>query len=389
MSEPGAEKMLEALRRQPANLTCCNCMAVSKHGHGAVVMSVSGEPLGIFVCHTCKSASQSFSLLCKSVTMSYWKKSEVAKIKAGGNARVRSTWHAKLNDAERPQPGVSLQAAKDFVKACYLDRRWYDASAARAPATTTTTTTTPATTPAAALPPPTSAARRVPRPPSSGSAAKLSPPKPMAKPAPARPAPVAPPPAPQKEIEKTAPPAPPTLDLLSFDDTAPSEEPATPAPDFFDAFAPAAAPPAAAAVPAAAATHPTLDLFAGLDAKPQQTQQNRAQSVPDLTEVPMAQATRGQSSPHLAALTQNTNPGLLSPQQQQQLYFQQQQLQMQQQQQLQWAAMHNQMYANNFYSAPAAYGAPQKAYHQGTAPVDVTSNANSGNAISGMMWGTR
>ncbi|KAJ8601675.1 hypothetical protein CTAYLR_007456 [Chrysophaeum taylorii] len=125
-SDPQAEKDLEALRRLPGNKACANCGVLAAHGHGAVVM-----PFATFVCHTCKSAHQSFSHLCKSVSMSFWTKPDVAKLRAGGNVVARSKWQAKLAEPLKPSP--TLSAAKDFVRECYVQRRWYDDAAVLAP----------------------------------------------------------------------------------------------------------------------------------------------------------------------------------------------------------------------------------------------------------------
>ena len=76
MSDPGAEKELDTLRKLPENKQCANCGVVAQHGHGAVVMTYA-----TFVCHTCKSSHQSFSHLCKSVSMSYWSAKEVKKLR--------------------------------------------------------------------------------------------------------------------------------------------------------------------------------------------------------------------------------------------------------------------------------------------------------------------
>ena len=87
---------LHRLRKLPANKACANCGVVSATGHGAAVMT-----FGIFVCHGCKSAHQSFSHLCKSVSMSYWSLAEVAKLRDGGNERARASWMARCSSAAR------------------------------------------------------------------------------------------------------------------------------------------------------------------------------------------------------------------------------------------------------------------------------------------------
>ena len=123
-SEPGAEKALDKLKKLPHNLKCANCQAFAQHGHGAVVMKY-----GIFVCHTCKSAHQSYSHLCKSVTMSFWTHKEVDQLRKGGNKRARATYLATMDPSNAIKPGVSLQAAKTFVALAYNEKLWYQEGA--------------------------------------------------------------------------------------------------------------------------------------------------------------------------------------------------------------------------------------------------------------------
>ena len=126
-SEPGAEKALDKLKKLPHNLKCANCQAFAQHGHGAVVMKY-----GIFVCHTCKSAHQSYSHLCKSVTMSFWTHKEVDQLRKGGNKRARATYLANMDPSNAIKPGVSLQAAKTFVALAYNEKLWYQEGAVEA-----------------------------------------------------------------------------------------------------------------------------------------------------------------------------------------------------------------------------------------------------------------
>ena len=121
MSEAGAEKALDELRKLPENKQCANCGVVAQHGHGAVVMTFA-----TFVCHTCKSSHQSFSHLCKSVSMSYWTHKEVKKLRDGGNARCRSVFMGKMDESQGLRPGASLQATKDFVDRVYNKRAYFE-----------------------------------------------------------------------------------------------------------------------------------------------------------------------------------------------------------------------------------------------------------------------
>ena len=125
MSEAGAEDALKQLQLLAENKACANCTAQSAAGHGAVVMKANGAPLGIFVCHTCKSAHQSFSHYCKSVSQSYWKHDEVALIRAGGNERARATWMARCAPGGQLTPNAGAAAAKDFVQRCYNEKAFH------------------------------------------------------------------------------------------------------------------------------------------------------------------------------------------------------------------------------------------------------------------------
>lgn len=246
-SDPVAERELAKLKRLEANKACANCGVVAKHGHGAVCMAYA-----TFVCHTCKSAHQSYSHLCKSVSMSFWTKAEVSKLKNGGNARARAKWLARLGpsgSAVLPE-SPSLPQAKDFVRECYIERRWYDENvvvadeglSAKAPPSTTTRNK-PVASPATRLPkkivPPTT---RIP--------SKATPPAAVAA-APHKKE------VPAKAAEKPPPPPPPTLDLLTFEDvisepTPPHRPSSDQTSTFLDAFANPAAASTASDLPRAA-----------------------------------------------------------------------------------------------------------------------------------------
>lgn len=239
MSDPAAEKELEGLKRLAANKACANCGVVAPHGHGAVCMAYA-----TFVCHTCKSAHQSYSHLCKSVSMSFWSKAEVTKLRNGGNAKARSRWLAKLNDERLPQK-PSLQQAKDFVRDCYIEKRWYDESAATKKPAKAPTKAPGATQPQQPSPPPRSPCV----------AAKAISPGRIAAP----PTTTTTPPKTTNGVVKTA-------DLLTFDDARDAPAPPPPPPaqslELFDAFQmPRAEPPVeACSLQRAAPVDPVVSL---------------------------------------------------------------------------------------------------------------------------------
>ena len=81
----------------------------------------------IFVCSECKSAHQSFSHKCKSVTMSNWSLAEVEQLKAphGGNPANTATIFAKLpKDSDAYPTGCGPNEVKEFVNLAYNENKW-------------------------------------------------------------------------------------------------------------------------------------------------------------------------------------------------------------------------------------------------------------------------
>ena len=119
-SEPGAEAALAKLCRLPQNIKCADCQVVAPGGHGAVVMKY-----GIFVCHTCKSAHQSYSHLCKSVSQSFWTHKEVDQLRRGGNKQARASYLASMDPSNAINPDSNLVSRKTFVSLAYNENLWY------------------------------------------------------------------------------------------------------------------------------------------------------------------------------------------------------------------------------------------------------------------------
>ncbi len=117
---------LNKLRRIETNRHCGTCNAYDRLGFGAVCVKFQ-----IFVCSECKSAHQSYSHRCKSVTMSNWNQAEVEALmdaNNGGNAHNRATYLARLpHDSPLiPQKGGHPNDFKQFVQAVYNEGRWYN-----------------------------------------------------------------------------------------------------------------------------------------------------------------------------------------------------------------------------------------------------------------------
>ncbi|KAJ1632072.1 hypothetical protein T492DRAFT_868982 [Pavlovales sp. CCMP2436] len=130
----GAEKLLDQVRREPANKTCPNCLKEDKLGFDAVCFQFK-----TFICSTCKSAHQGYSHRCKSVRMSNWTKEEVDQLKAengGGNANCMAVWlgNIEAQGGRRPVVGAEDRFFKQFIDEAYNRSAFYKAGGM--PATT-------------------------------------------------------------------------------------------------------------------------------------------------------------------------------------------------------------------------------------------------------------
>jgi len=111
------------IRRLPHNKRCVNCDKESIAGHGDVCAKFQ-----TFVCHTCKSAHQSFSHRCKSISLSHWTPAEVNQLSdqaGGGNAITRLTWLGKLEGRLTLRPDDPLDKVKAFVNDAYNHHRYW------------------------------------------------------------------------------------------------------------------------------------------------------------------------------------------------------------------------------------------------------------------------
>merc|ERR1712107_675093 len=113
-------------------MICPNCCANSdRFGFSAVIV-----PFRTFVCNNCKSAHQSFSHRCKSVTMSNWTMEEVRVLEeasGGGNRIATLRWFAGL-PANEARLGLDAHhtVLKSFIDRAYNRKEWEGTPASRA-----------------------------------------------------------------------------------------------------------------------------------------------------------------------------------------------------------------------------------------------------------------
>ncbi|CAI5739564.1 unnamed protein product [Hyaloperonospora brassicae] len=137
---PAAEGAVHALKKLEANKTCVNCGAYNRFGHQNVC-----EKVRTFVCSSCKSAHQSFSMRVKSVSMSNWTMAQVDALRernGGGNARAARVWFGRWDESllRRPTKDDPLEYYKHFIDRVYNDMAFYEAETEE-PTTAATTET--------------------------------------------------------------------------------------------------------------------------------------------------------------------------------------------------------------------------------------------------------
>jgi len=123
MTSKASEKELGRLRRLPENMLCPNCgRKDTLFGFSAVCWQFK-----TFVCGECKSAHQSFSHRCKSVTMSNWNMDEIKQLderNGGGNRIAYERWVAGAPASSRPDEKSSLDTLKRFIDRAYNQKAW-------------------------------------------------------------------------------------------------------------------------------------------------------------------------------------------------------------------------------------------------------------------------
>uniref|UniRef100_M4BEZ7 Arf-GAP domain-containing protein n=1 Tax=Hyaloperonospora arabidopsidis (strain Emoy2) TaxID=559515 RepID=M4BEZ7_HYAAE len=126
-----AETAVNALKKLEANKTCVNCGAYNRFGHQNVC-----EKVRTFVCGTCKSAHQSFSMRVKSVSMSNWTMDEVDALResnGGGNVAAARVWLGRWDEAQlrKPTKDDPLEYYKHFIDRVYNAKEFYEAKGER------------------------------------------------------------------------------------------------------------------------------------------------------------------------------------------------------------------------------------------------------------------
>uniref|UniRef100_A0AAV1TSR2 Arf-GAP domain-containing protein n=1 Tax=Peronospora matthiolae TaxID=2874970 RepID=A0AAV1TSR2_9STRA len=131
MAAAAAETAVNALKKLEANKTCVNCGAYNRFGHQNVC-----EKVRAFVCSTCKSAHQSFSMRVKSVSMSNWTMDEVDALReanGGGNVVAAQVWLGRWDEAQlrKPTKDDPLEYYKHFIDRVYNAKEFYEAKGER------------------------------------------------------------------------------------------------------------------------------------------------------------------------------------------------------------------------------------------------------------------
>mmetsp|Transcript_27136 Transcript_27136/g.64901 ORF Transcript_27136/g.64901 Transcript_27136/m.64901 type:complete len:883 (+) Transcript_27136:157-2805(+) len=143
---------LEVVQKRPENGFCSECQA--KKPRWAVMLSHTedhdglGIPchelgidtdtlLGMLVCISCSTVFK--SLGAKSVvTVKALNHEQTCALENGGNKVINTIFEGNLTfDVERPLPGSTSDSRQTYIKAKYVDKKWFNTSAAKSALATT------------------------------------------------------------------------------------------------------------------------------------------------------------------------------------------------------------------------------------------------------------
>lgn len=122
-------ELIRSLKKLECNKYCMNC---GDRGPQSVCL-----PFNTFVCLLCHGIHAQYGHRCKGISTSTFDDAEVANLQSGGNGVAKNYWlynyspdstdmHYTIPSANDPNISKSIRETKirDFIKACYIDKKW-------------------------------------------------------------------------------------------------------------------------------------------------------------------------------------------------------------------------------------------------------------------------
>ena len=130
-STPEWRVLLHQVADLPANRKCVDCAEpIDK------VTAWASINLGVFICIDCSGVHRSLGVnvsQVRSVALDEWELPQIAVMREIGNQNANELWeHNAAAAAQKPKPKTARPAKEAFIRAKYIDKRWYDP--ARVPA---------------------------------------------------------------------------------------------------------------------------------------------------------------------------------------------------------------------------------------------------------------
>lgn len=120
------EKMLQEIRKLSkleANKTCVDCPEK--------MPSYINSTHNTFVCTKCSGIHRELQFKVKGISMTVFTPEDVQAMQHGGNAVHNAKYMARYSPRDMPIPnGSDVSKLREFIRAKYLEKRWYDPNAA-------------------------------------------------------------------------------------------------------------------------------------------------------------------------------------------------------------------------------------------------------------------
>jgi len=112
------EQELKKLTKIQENKTCCDCPEK--------MPAYADLTNSVFVCTKCAGIHRDFQFKVKGISMSVFTEEDVAYLASMGNGQFNAKYMAGYNSRDHPPPtGNDVVKLKEFIRAKYLDKRWY------------------------------------------------------------------------------------------------------------------------------------------------------------------------------------------------------------------------------------------------------------------------
>jgi hypothetical protein len=123
---PEWRRLLHEVADLPQNRKCVDCSDVIDKATAWASIN-----LGVFICIECSGVHRSLGVTIsqvRSVALDEWQLSQIAVMREIGNQNANELWEHTMTPAQKLKPKAPRSAKEAFLRAKYVEKRWYDRS---------------------------------------------------------------------------------------------------------------------------------------------------------------------------------------------------------------------------------------------------------------------